>query len=252
MMRYSVCVDALFDDKDLYESLDKLYRLGFKNFEFWSWGDKDIQMLADFIMQRVMSITAFCTKKVSLADSSKFNEYMDGLGQTLQIADKLSTKKIITQVGDELPGVPREKQQENIMHGLSQCVPMLEKAGVTLLVEPLNTLVDHMGYYLSSSAEAFGIIDEVGSSYVKVLFDIYHQQVSEGNILQNITQNIGSIGHFHAAGVPGRNELFAGELDYGYIFKSIGSLDYDGYIGLEYFPLSDAEAGLLSLPRLYQ
>lgn len=250
MLQYSVCVDALFDEKDLYESLDTLCRLGFGAFEFWSWADKDIDRLVAYIAEHGMTVTSFCTRKVSLANPANRNEYLRGLSDTLVAARKLGVSRLITQVGDELPGVSREKQHESIVEGLKCCVPMLEATGVMLLVEPLNTRVDHIGYYLSSSDEAFKIVSEVGSPFIKVLFDIYHQQVTEGDILARIEANLGVIGHFHAAGVPGRAELDRGELDYAYIFERIAAVGWDGFIGLEYFPIDAVEKGLASLPVL--
>jgi len=112
----------------------------------------------------------------------------------------------------------------------------LEKTGITLALEPLNTIIDHKGYYLWQSSEAFEIINKVNSPHVKILYDIYHQQVMEGNIVNTITSNIEKICHFHSAGLPGRGELHDGELNYPFIFSKIDKAGYKGYIGLEYFP----------------
>ena len=116
---------------------------------------------------------------------------------------------------------------------------MLEAAGITLLVEPLNELIDHQGYYLVKSAEAFDIIKQVASPNIKILFDIYHQQISEGNVINNILANMEYIGHFHAAGNPGRNELQRGEINYPPLFAAIKQSNFSGYVGLEYWPLAD-------------
>jgi hydroxypyruvate isomerase len=87
----------------------------------------------------------------------------------------------------------------------------------------------------------------VGSANVKVLYDIYHQQIMEGNIISTIVKNIDKIGHFHAPGNPGRNELYIGELNYSQIFHAIDGTHFSGYIGLEYFPLEDPKKGLIDL-----
>jgi len=118
-------------------------------------------------------------------------------------------------------------------------VPILEKAGVTLVFEPLNTLVDHPGYYLTQSSEAFDIVDAVASENVKVLYNIYHQQIMEGNIIPTITEHMDRIGHFHSAGHPGRHELDCGEIHYPDIIKAIDRTTYSGWFGVEYFPLQD-------------
>jgi hydroxypyruvate isomerase len=104
------------------------------------------------------------------------------------------------------------------------------------VLEPLNTLKDHRGYFLASSYEAFEIIEEVGSPAVKVLYDIYHQQITEGNLIPTITENIGLIGHFHVADVPGRHQPGTGEINYKNVFAAIDGSGYNRYVGLEYGP----------------
>ena len=137
-----------------------------------------------------------------------------------------------------------------MVEGLKACVPYLEESGITLVVEPLNTRVDHAGYYLSSSDEAAEIMKEVGSPYVKMLFDIYHQQIMEGDLIRRIKEYIPYIGHFHAAGNPGRHELYQSEVDYGKVFAAIQETGYEGCVGLEYFPLDDPEKGLAFAKKL--
>ena len=144
-------------------------------------------------------------------------------------------KKLITQVGPDT-GDARDRQHESIVKGLTAGAAILGSAGVTVMIEPLNTKVDHPGYYLTSSAEAFGIVRAVGSPNVKVVFDIYHQQISEGNIIPNIRKHSGLIGHFHAADNPGRTEPGTGELNYRKVFKAIEETGYSQYVGLEYRP----------------
>ena len=147
-------------------------------------------------------------------------------------------------MGDFRPDVDRQKQHDCLVEGLREAAPILENAGITLVIEPLNELIDHAGYYLIRSDEAFQIIDKVGSPNVKVVFDIYHQQISEGNVIRNLTRNIDSIAHFHAAGNPGRHELTVGELNYRAIFDAIAETSYNGFVGLEYWPVNEPEVGL--------
>lgn len=85
----------------------------------------------------------------------------------------------------------------------------------------------------------FDILKEVGSDRIKLLFDVYHMQIMEGNIISNIKENIDLIGHFHSAGVPGRHELYSGELNYKNIITAINDSGYKGHFGLEYWPSMD-------------
>lgn len=243
-MDYSICVDAVFGGKDLAESLKVLKRLGFKGFEFWSWWDKDIPALIDANESLDLTVTACCTKFISLVDPACRAEYIDGLGQSLEVARQLGCQRLISQVGDERPGVAREAQQDSLIEGLRTCVSLLQEAGVTLVFEPLNTRVDHPGCYLTRSNEAFEIAQAINNDHVKVIYDIYHQQIMEGNLIPTITQNIDQIGHFHAAGHPGRHELHCGEINYPDIISAIAQTSYDGWFGIEYFPQQDPEVWL--------
>ena len=129
--------------------------------------------------------------------------------------------------------------------------PILEDSGVTLMIEPLNTLVNHPGYYLWSSVEGFDILLEVGHPLVKMVYDIYHQQVMEGNIIPNVVNHLNLIAHLHAAGHPGRRELQLGENDYHFIFHAIDQAGYTGACGLEYYPTLPAEECLIIARALY-
>lgn len=242
-MKYSVCADSFFQGKDFIEGVKTLHALGVRDIEFWSAENKDINALSALTETLGMNVVAFSTRTVSLTDPSQHGAYLEGLTASIETAKKLHCTKLITIVGDDT-GAPRSVQHSAIVAGIKACVPLLERAGITLLVEPLNLTVDHIGYYLGASAEAFQIIDEVNSPRVKVLFDIYHQQINEGNILRNALPNLEKIGHFHAAGSCGRHELYRGELNYDYVLEKIRESGYNEYIGLEYFPTDPIEKGL--------
>ena len=143
------------------------------------------------------------------------------------------------------PNLSRPRMRSNLEKALAEAAEIAGRHDRTLVLEPLNTLVDHAGYYLHSTAEAIEIIDTVASPQLKLLYDIYHMQIMEGNIVSTIEQNIDRIGHFHSAAVPGRAEHFDGELDYAHILRRIESLGYEACLGLEYFPqMADHGASL--------
>jgi hydroxypyruvate isomerase len=172
--------------------------------------------------------------------------YIAALKDTIEAAKKLGAPCIISQLGMDT-GAARTFQHRSILAGLKAASPLLEENGLVLLAEPLNGRIDHEGTYLESSDEGFELVEEAGTRNIRLLFDIYHQQITEGDIIRRISAHINLIGHFHAAGVPGRHELFLGELDYGRIFEAIDKLGYTGALGLEYFPekiTAGAEDGL--------
>ncbi|MBR3640364.1 MAG: TIM barrel protein, partial [Clostridia bacterium] len=134
----------------------------------------------------------------------------------------------------------REKQIDMVADLLSEFGKIAEQSGICVVFEPLNVLVDHAGYLISKSSEAFDLIKRVNSPAVKVLFDIYHQQITEGNVIRNITENIDIIGHFHIGDNPGRKEPGTGELNYTNIFSAIKNTGYNGYLAFECSTSSDA------------
>ncbi len=132
---------------------------------------------------------------------------------------------------------------------MNQASKVIEKENIILVLEPLNTLIDHPGYFLDSAKEGVKIIREIDRPNIRLLYDIYHMQIMEGNIISTIEENIDIIGHFHAAGVPGRHELYSGELNYPNIIKRIDELGYKGCIGLEYFPSINSAESLRKIKK---
>ncbi len=243
-LRPSVCIDAVLADLPIDDALQIVADAGIDAFEFWCWWEKDLAELVAARDKHQLEIAAFCTKFISLVDPVKRAEYLTGLKESIAAAKAMDCPTLISQVGDFRPNVPRAEQHASLVDGLKEAAPMLEEAGVTLVFEPLNELVDHAGYYLIRSDEAFEIVDEVDSPRVKVVFDIYHQQISEGHLIHNIKTNIDKIAHFHAAGNPGRHELTVGEIHYPSVFEAIQETDYQEYVGLEYWPVKDPADGL--------
>lgn len=210
-MKLSVSVGAVFRGFDFLEGMKKTAQCGIGAYEFWAWWDKDVAAIRKAKDDLGLETAAFCTKFISLTNPARRKEYAQALKETVAVAKRLDCRAVISQVGDEIPGVPRGLQHESIVQGLKDCAPMLEDAGVVLTFEPLNTIVDHAGYYLWSSREAFEIAGEVGSPNVKVLYDIYHQQIMEGHLISRIASNIDKIGHSMPPATPGGTSLTAGK-----------------------------------------
>jgi hydroxypyruvate isomerase len=125
---------------------------------------------------------------------------------------------------------------------------MLQGTNLILAVEPLNTRFDHPGYFLVRSDEAFDIVQSVNSPNIQMLFDVYHQQISEGNLIPTIRHYASRIAHFHIADHPGRHEPGTGEINYPNVLREIEKLNYQGTIGLEFFPLQNDHRKVLTDP----
>ena len=252
-MRLCVALPCFFKTKDTESfcaALRQIAALGYDAAETYRWKDLDLPAVKAVLEETGVELLSLCTTEFRLTEPAYREAFVAGVRESCEAARILGATRMITQVGKDT-GAPREKQRASIVEGLRAAAPILEQYGVTLMIEPLNTLVNHPGYYLSSSAEAFQIVEEVGSPSVKVIYDVYHQQVSEGNILPSILGNLDKIAHLHGAGHPGRHELQAGENDYRFIMKAIDEAGYTGALGLEYSPLLPPEESLRLAKELF-
>ena len=249
-MRLCVPIPCFFSGIPFTEAIKRVKELGFDAFETYGWKQLDLDEVKKVCDETGVEFISMCTTEFRLTDASFRTAWLDGLKETCEAANRAGVKHLITQVGNDT-GAPRDEQHANIVETLRLARPILEDSGVTVMIEPLNTLVNHKGYYLTSAVEAFRIIDEVSCAYVKVVYDIYHQQISEGNIIPNIVNNLDKIAHLHSAGHPGRHELQYGENDYKVIFKAVDEAGYTGCCGLEYGPLLPPEESLREVKRLY-
>ncbi|MBQ8408915.1 MAG: TIM barrel protein [Clostridia bacterium] len=249
-MRLCVAIPCFFGGSNFCEAIRKVATLGYDAVETYNWKALDLDAVRKTLDETGVELLSICTTEFNLTDPAFREKWVEGIRESCIAAKKLGVKKLITQVGKDT-GRPREEQHASIVEGLRAGAPILEEYGITVMIEPLNTLVNHPGYYLWSAVEAFEIVKEVNSPCVKVIFDIYHQQVMEGNIIPNIVNNLDLIAHLHGAGHPGRNEMQYGESDYRVILAAVDKAGYTGAIGLEYRPLLDPIESLKEAKRIY-
>lgn len=245
MIALSGCAEALFRDLPFVERIAAIKDLGLPAFEFWGYANKDIDAIAGAQHKTGLAVSSIsCDTGGPLVNPANRESFAPAAKRSIEVAERLGCHTLIVTVGQEVPGVSRAEQHRSIVDGIKTVTPIVERAGVTLVVEPLNVLVNHKGYYLATTAEGIEIVDEVGSPNVKLLYDIYHQQITEGNLIDTIRATIGKIGHFHMADVPGRHEPGTGEINYESVFRAIAETSYDGYIGLELWPTKPEKEAL--------
>jgi hydroxypyruvate isomerase len=249
-MRICVPVPCFFQGISFPEAIAKIGALGFDAAETYNWADLDLDAVRVACQAHGVELLSMCTTEFRLTDPAFRPAFLEGLRQSTTAAVRVGAGRLITQVGQDT-GAPRAAQHESIEAGLRASIPILEATGVTLMIEPLNTYVDHKGYYLWSAVEAFEIIRAVDHPLVKVVYDIYHQQIMEGNIIPSITQNLDCIAHLHSAGHPGRIDLQLGENDYKNIFAAADKAGYKGACGLEYRPTLPPEESLRTFRAIY-
>jgi hydroxypyruvate isomerase len=244
-MQLSVCIEMIGREVPFEERIALAAQAGYPAVEFWSWANKDIAAIKRLCAEHGVKVAGFVgiNKLVNPGDHA---DMLANLRAAIDVARQLECPTLIATTGNERSDASREEQRDAVVAGLKAAAPLAEDAGITLVLEPLNILVDHKGYYLATSTEGFDIIRAVGSPHVRLLFDIYHQQITEGNVTANLTKNVELIGHIHVADVPGRHEPGTGELNYRNIFRALAQAGYKRYIGLEFAPTGP------SLPILQQ
>ncbi len=249
-MRPCVVLPCFFSYGSFEDHVRTIARLGYDACEIYDWRSLNFESAVRALSDTGVSLLSMCTTEFRLNNPAFSGAYLTALRQSARAARELGAKMLITQVGQDT-GEMHNRQRDAIISTLKKAKSILEEHGIILMIEPLNTLYDHKGYFLSSSMEAFDIVREVDSPFVKMVFDIYHQQVTEGNVLNNILGNLDLIAHLHAAGNPGRIELQLGENDYRLIFDRIDKAGYTGACGLEYHPTLGAEESLKRAKEIY-
>lgn len=247
-IKFSVCVDMILTEIPFTERLERIKKIGFQAFEFWEWKSKDVDAIIrkkNELGLEVATIMGSGWKQMNTEAARK--TFVSEIQSSIAAAKRLGSKTLIVTTGLEDKRVTRREQHAGYVTALKAAAPFAEAAEVTLVLEPLNTKVDHPAYYLETAREGFEILDEVASPAVKMLFDIYHHQIMEGNVISDITKNIAKIAHFHVADVPGRHEPGTGEINYANVFRAIAASGYQGFVGLEYKPSRAAEETLREL-----
>ncbi len=177
--------------------------------------------------------------KKGLNDKSVHAKFLEDFKTNIRAAAEYKWPNVITMAGDRA-GIGDEEGMDNCLTALKEAVKIAEDQGVTICMELLNSRVDHPGYMCDKSAWGFELCRRVNSPRFKLLYDIYHMQIMEGDLIATIKKNIQYIGHFHTAGVPGRHELDENqEIYYPAVMKAVAESGYQGYVAHEYSPVRD-------------
>jgi hydroxypyruvate isomerase len=162
-----------------------------------------------------------------------------GLRLNIPLAAKAGVPNVITFSGNRR-GMPDEEGARNTVVGLNRVKKIAEDHGVTICLELLNSKVDHPDYMADHTEWGVRVMQEVSSPNVKLLYDIYHMQIMEGDLITTIRNNLAWIGHFHTGGVPGRHELDdTQEVQWDGVMRAIAAAQFKGYVAQEFVPVRD-------------
>jgi hydroxypyruvate isomerase len=242
-MKLSLCLEMLFTDRPFIERLATASRIGYRAIEFWDWRDKDLPALADEAARLGLTVAAMSGNRqhglIDLDATAKLIEEMDQVfaaAQEVNCSRIMMLSDVLRDDGSAAPRPPRpaEEKIESIVENLRALAGRAETASVTLLLEPLNTELDHRGCFLNDSALGVEILRRVNSPQVKLLYDIYHMSMMGEDVLTEIEKNLEWLGYLHVADLPGRHQPGTGRIDYDAVNTLLSRAKYEGFIGMEF------------------
>ena len=236
--RFAVNIEMWFARLPFLRRIEAAAALGFPAVEFWPLEGKDIDAVADKTAELKIEVAQFTAWgfRPGLNNPRNHPEFVKAIETSCKAAKKLRCKLMTVVGGDDQPGMSQEKMHENIIAGLKLAAPIAEKHGVVMILEPMNIRVDHKGHCLYGSPPAIRICEEVASPSVKINWDLYHMQITEGDLCGRLRDGWKQVGYLQLADHPGRNEPGTGEVHYNRVLKAAHDLGYRGFVGLECRP----------------
>jgi hydroxypyruvate isomerase len=249
--RFSANISTLFKELELPERFEAAAQAGFKAVEIqfpYGWSKKQLGEISRRAGVEVVLIN------IPAGDPEKGDrgigclprrvaEFREGVSKAIEYSEALGCRRMNCLAGVAPRDVDGARLRETYVSNLRYAAGELARHGMTLLVEPISTHAVP-GFYLSRSAEAFALVDEVGADNLKVQYDLYHMRLMGDDLAATIETNLGRIGHMQFADVPGRHEPGTGEIDFPVLFDLIDRLGYRGWIGAEYLPTVRTEDSL--------
>jgi hydroxypyruvate isomerase len=246
---------------DIFNQLEFIKDQGFKAFEDNGMKNRDVktqEIIGNFLSKNNMKMGVFVAHKIywnepnlASGDLNKRNEFLNDISNSVDVAKRLNAKWMTVVPGHLDLRKDMNYQTQNVIETLKQAAELLEKHDLTMVLEPLN-FRDHPGLFLTESPQAFQICKAVNSKSCKILFDIYHQQIQEGNLIPNIEASWNEIAYFQIGDNPGRNEPTTGEINYKNIFKYIYDKGFNGVLGMEHGNSLKGLEGELKLINSYK
>jgi hydroxypyruvate isomerase len=251
MPRFSANISMLFGEVEFPERFAAAAHAGFKAVEIqfpYGWSARQLGEIARRAGVEVVLIN------LPAGDPAKGDrgiaclphraaEFREGVARAIEYAEALGCRQMNCLAGVAPPAADAAELRRTYASNLRYAAGELSRSGMTLLIEPISTHAVP-GFYLNRSAEAFALVDEVGSGNLKVQYDLYHMHDMGDDLAATLTANLGHIGHLQFADAPGRHEPGTGEIDFPPLFDLIDRLGYRGWIGAEYSPTGKTEESL--------
>ena len=245
--KLTVMLWTVFRGQPFAQRLEKVAEAGYRAVElvdeFKGWSKEDFAAARKKKNELGMEIDATAGVWHTLADAEDREKFLASLHDFLGVMKELECTRLVMQTGNTVPGLAREAMHTNCVETLKRAGEIAAQNNIELLVENIDP-EENPKYFLTSSAEGFEIVRAVGNPHVKFLYDLFHEQIAEGNLIAKLDKNIGLIGLVHVADVPGRHEPGSGEIYYPNIYRKLAELNYNRYIAMEFLPVGEPVAAL--------
>jgi len=211
--------------------------------EFKDWSPEDFRRSFAKLRALDIKVDAMAGVWTGIADPQARDKFLGDLVKFIPTVEQLECPAIIVLSGNRVEGISRDAHHQSCVEALKRGAEIAEKHNLTLLLENIDQ-EENPKYYLTSVAEGLEIMREVNHPRVKFLYDFYHEQIAEGNLIEKLEKNIDQVGLFHVADVPGRHEPGTGEINYVSIYRKLAQLNYRGYVAMEFEPAGDPVTSL--------
>lgn len=243
---------TVFKDLPFDQRLEKIVEAGYTNVElvgeYKKWSSAEFDRYNAKRKQLGIFFDTTAGLRHGIGNPADRDAMLADVRNELPIMEKLECPACIIMSGNVVPGMPRETQHQSCIEGLKRAAAIVE--GKQIAGQPVRLLLENIDpeenphYYLTSVAEGFEIMRAVNHPQVRFLYDFFHEQISEGNLIEKLEKNIAYTGLCHIADVPGRHQPGTGEINYGNIYRKLAELNYNRMIAMEFLPIGDPVARL--------
>jgi len=237
VMLWTVCRDLPFAAR-----LEKVAEAGYHSVElvgeFKNWTKSDFAAARRKKSELRIEFDGTAGVWHTLADQGDREAFLNSVRDFVPVMQELESSRLVLQTGNKVPGLSPDRMRANCIESLKRGGELAAENRIELLVENIDP-EENPKYFLTSAAEGFEIIRSVGNPSVKFLYDFFHEQIAEGNLIAKLTQNIDLVGLVHIADVPGRHEPGSGEINYENVYRILGALNYRRYVAMEFMPTGD-------------
>lgn len=256
-MKFSAHIESLYNELPFEERFAAAAADGFKYVEMWDWDNKNLEVVKAKLKENGQVLTAMSgDKRYDMCNPDHFTPYVAQVKESILTAKSLNCPNVVIHSNELSPQGPVTNSYPELSEAAKLCAmfrklkalaPFAEENGITLVIEPLNTVTDHMGCFLTSVEQTADIVKAVGSPNVKVLYDIYHMYIENGKITETWDKCLNEVGYVHFADAPGRHEPGTGVINYAGVFAHMRKIGYKGFLGCELFASNETKAAIKAI-----